>query len=411
MIEPTQRPTHSPLVLNGLLSALLVLVGLATSACEPSDAGHAALPGGAGGRSESGAPATPVEGARGLVVLDPVDPERPTFFDLGRVPLGDVARTTVRLENQEGRALTIRDAIPSCGCTSVTASWRDSQGIEQVRRLSQGTQPITLEPGAVIELALHTDTTIVPAKNAPKLVNVRLRNDSDHDPFLTFELTLIVDKPFEIVPSTLSLGSIPENGDVQGAVQIVCFDPLGLRVTGVAEAPETFEIELTERVGSIRPMWDLQLHLPPPHRRGALRETIALSTSGPHGEGSGRPLEVLVHGDVVGDILASPSRLQFAPFPVADGARAQVEMRVLLSGLRVSIADMRLIGDAADELELSWTARDADAQGRATRYFIDLAAPPGMPPGTFSGHVRVEFEGASSAPVHIPYGGQAVAGE
>ncbi len=342
----------------------------------------------------------------GLVVVAPENPARPNFLDLGSAPHGAVLERTVHLANRDERPLTIRDVVPSCGCTHVTASWTADDGRRATRKLGTRSEPLEIAAGAEFELAFTTDTTLVPAWNTPKLVSVRVRNDSSNAPYLTFELALVVEKAFAVLPATVELGAIPENGDVQRVVQVVASDSSGRVLTGTAEAPPRFNLDLEPVGGTPRPTWNLVIHVEPPHDRGTVNETIVLTTSGPSGEGDGQPLSIPVKGRVVDDIHASPSRLQFPPFASARGATARVELSVLLSGLRVAIADAHAIGERAEALTLATEALDAREDGLATRFAITLEAPPGLPLGPFSGTVIVALDSSPIPKVRIPYGGE-----
>ena len=391
------RSFHAPRLACALGAALVLW------AC--ADEGASAAAGAEASADGNGSSAAAALDPAGLVIANPASPERPYFFDLGRVPYGEVLEREVRLVNREGRAVRVREVIPACGCTSVRGRIERADGSVAEDRLGPGGAGLTLAPEETLTLVVRTDTALVPQRNSPKLINVRVRNDASVEPFLTLEFTLTVVQPFEVVPRTLALGAVPENGPLEGSVQVVYFGDDG-REVALRRAPEGFEVELEALPGLERPAWKLSVRRAPPQPRGPIRAEVELATgflAEPDDTWSALPVPIT--GEVVGDFASTPTRLQFAPFPAGQRALAQVEVRALLAGLRFRVLDVLVLGEQSAELEARWQLLDPDSRERGTRLELALETRAGLPAGAFQGEVVVELDAAPA--LRIPYGGVA----
>src|SRR5258705_12508950 len=169
-------------------------------------------------RPPSDGPLLPNYTDSGIVVLDP-NPQRPNYWNFDVVTYGDRPKHVFRLKNLESATVTIRSVQPSCGCVLATLT---SPGQPLVRGLmAEDAAPFRLAPGALADLELAIDTTVVEVMNADKLVTVRIACDSVHSPYLGFEAHLKVTRDFLCSPKLVDLGEIPLGRTKQPSTTLV----------------------------------------------------------------------------------------------------------------------------------------------------------------------------------------------
>ncbi|NOT30079.1 MAG: DUF1573 domain-containing protein, partial [Planctomycetes bacterium] len=254
------RPKH-------LLPLPLALASLLASAGCGSEPG-AAPPDG------QGLVILPYDGplARGVATRD----QRPYFHDFGRVPDGDTVTRVFRLRNDDPRDVSITRVDPGCGCTvaalrAVRADGRIEKGLPIV---SKAEKLVTIAPGEHAELEVRVATRDLSTKNADKLITLRVLTDSPNGYFLTFEVHVLAEQPFAVVPGRLMLGPIPENGGGEGKVEIVRAGGFQFRPTQLLELPAGVSAELSSEMRSLVEVWVLRARLEPPLARGPFEATL-----------------------------------------------------------------------------------------------------------------------------------------
>jgi len=349
-------------------------------------------------------PAAPAGG--GLTILDPQDPDRPYFFAIGTIPYGEVLDHEVRLRNDEDRPVTLHDILTGCGCTAPYVRWQASGGEERERRMRTGAEPVVLPPGAVATIVLRIDSTQVKVTGKPKLVNVRVRSDATANPFLTLELSFTIDKSFTVNPPALRLSGVPKSGVGTAEVYITCDLPEAYEITGVVSKPDFVETELDYRTETFPPTWVLSVRMQPRFQTGAFQDEIVLGTTGPHGEGSGRPFAVPLHVEVVEDVTISPTRLQLPSVVPGSDVTAQVDLRALLAGHRLAVLDWRVVGSGASHLIVRVEpVVPRDEAGRSSHWRVFLTTAPDLEGPEFSGDVVLATDDPLRTEIRIPYRG------
>ena len=106
-------------------------------------------------------------------------------------------------------------------------------------------------PRAVVELVVHVDSRLSPARNKDKLGVVRLTTDDEHDPYLSIELRMKVTSAFQCVPAELDLQRIARNGGALGRVDIAAIGDSGRRLLDVLETTPEIGATLAETTGQL----------------------------------------------------------------------------------------------------------------------------------------------------------------
>lgn len=363
------------------LPLLLALFSLLLGSCD------------AGPRSETGQGLVllPYDGplARGVKERD----RRLEFHDFGRVTDGDTVTRIFRLRNTDPRPVAIQRVDPGCGCTvpELRAVLDDGTVVRGESVASKAPVLLTVPPGAIfeIELAIHTRDMVT--KNADKLVTVRIATDSPASHFVTLELHILVEKPFSIVPGTLALGLVPENGGKQGKVEIVPAGAFAHTLGELGELPPGVTAELSFEERNFMPLWTLKASLEPPLERGPRTLTLRIGTRDENGE-PGRDLEVPLTAQVVGDLATDPSRIVFK-LEGSTPAEGALELFSLLPGQRLKILEVEVPEDRRAWLAAEAVALEPDESGRSERWRIRLRATPPVPEGkVHSGRLLVRLE-------------------
>jgi len=148
-------------------------------------------------------------------------------------------------------------------------------------------------------------------------------------------------------------------------------------------------------------LWHLHVRWRPPLALGNQTAVVRLATTGPGGQGAGRPVEVKVIASGVPDVAATPTRLVFPRPDEPTPELATVEIETRLAGQRLRVVDGAVRGEGAAALALEFAPLDPDGDRRATRIQVRLTLDPERAPPAFAGTVTVEFE--NEAPLEIPY--------
>jgi uncharacterized protein DUF1573 len=335
-------------------------------------------------------------------VLHPQDLARPFNWDFGRVPYGETRKLVVQLKNAEGKELTIQSVTAGCSCTQPRLSYVNEQGREVLGDMRSSASVLTLPPGQVADLALELNSRGVPAHNQRKLVNVMLVTDSARNPFQRFELHVEVVLPFQVAPAILQLGEIASSAGAHGETTISQLGTGGERVVGVLSAPAELEVALLPQPPALgREVWKLSVQWLPPVPEGNQTRKIELRTTGEHGEGEGRPLEVGVTLLGIPDIVCLPARLYFdtAQTPYV----SEIELWCRVPGQRIRVADQRVEGSSSEQLRCVCTAVDPDERGRSVRWRIRLHADPALGVTPLTGKVTLVLDDPQVPEVVIPF--------
>lgn len=343
----------------------------------------------------------------GLTVLNPQNSDRPFYHDFGEIPFGDEAECVLEVQNQEDVPLTIRSITPACGCTAPAVRWTDANGQVQDRKMRPDAKAIVLPPKAKAELRLKVDTHQIHQRNTVKLVNVRILTDSRQNPHITLELNMNAVEAMNIVPVRgLNLGQVPRNGGAAGKVEVVDAEPgSGHRVTGVLDPPAELQVSIEEREFGGASVFEVHVRLMPPLAVGLYRSEVVLATTGPGGEGEGRPIHVPITAQIGEDLIVSPASLQFALVKAGQGGRIQAQLQARIGGAQVRVVDSRIEGTGSEHLKLHHKALDPGPGGRAEAVNLFLELDPSAPAGEFGGQIVLELDDPETPELRIPYGG------
>ena len=375
---------------------LLVLLALAAAAlgCAESDSS-----------TGQGAPSAS-EAGTGLTILDPQDPDRPYFWGLGTIPHGEVIDHEIQLRNDDPQPVLLQDVLTGCGCTVPYVRWQTAEGQPAERKMRSGSEPIELQPGGVATIALRIDSTQVKVTGKPKLVNVRIRSSASSNPFLTLELSFTIDKPFTVSPAAVRLTGVPQSGVGSAEVTIACDLEEAYEITQVLSKPAFVDTELEYRSETFPPIWVLKVTMKPRFQTGSLQDEIVLGTTGPYGQGEGRPFAVPLHAEIVDDVTVSPKSLQLPNVVPGSEVAAAVDVRALLAGHRLKVLDWRIVGPAAKHLVVDVAPKvDVDEHGRSPHWRVHMTSAAGLAEAEFKGEVVLATDDPLWSEIRIPYGG------
>jgi hypothetical protein len=347
----------------------------------------------AGAACERSAPAPSAPATAGLEIVDAQFPERPGELDFGRLSLGERATRSVRLHNASSASIAIRDVQAGCTCTQPVVSYVDPASGERVRGVAEQGRPLLSVPaGVTAELELTVDSSLATARNQSKLVVVRVTTDSEVTPFVSFTVLLFVESPFRPAPAVIDMRQVPMHGGGNGELALATDGLEGQRITGVLECPPELEARIEpQRIGVVD-LWVVKVHIPPPVALGFRERALKLGTTGPGGEGEGRPLVVLVRATGVPDAAIDPP-LVMLQVPEAGGppqAGALVISRLPGQLLRVIAA--RVEGIEEGRIEAHSTPRAPDGEGRAAVWELTLRAAGDLGSKPLSGVLVVETD-------------------
>jgi hypothetical protein len=370
------------------LRATLVLAGLLwTTSC--TDRGDT-----------SDAPVAVGEG--GLVIADPVGP-RPTFHEFGDVMYGQRLRQVFRVRNEEGRALLVRDMLASCGCTQPQIRYVDAYGSLVEGSRERGQPVITLPAGVTADIVIEVDTTLVQTMNMDKLAQVRIRTDSDTNPYLTLEMHLVVVRAFRAVPPKLDLGQVPQS-EGKSARSDITVDKKGnrSRIRAIDRVDGTFTAQMQETVINDETVWILTATAPPGLPIGPAFGTVHLSTTSPDGT-EGAPFSVPILAQVTQEVVVHPPLIALGQVDPAQGARFEAEIVALVPGAPVKVISVRREGEGADALSVETKAVSPDEEGRAARHTLALVVPPGLAAGATVGNIVVMLDDETVKKLVVPF--------
>jgi hypothetical protein len=368
---------HSP------FQRMLVLLALASTGCNPKTP-----PSGSG-------PLLPNYVDRGIVILDP-NPQRPNYWDFDLVSYGERPEHTFRLKNLEQKTVTITSVQPSCGCVLATLS---SPGQPLVRGLmAADAAPFRLAPGAVAELQVVIDTTVVGVMNADKLVTVRIASDSSETPFLGLEAHIKVTRDFLCSPALLDLGEIPQGGAKQANTSVVneSLHPQA-RILGLERVDGPFVAHVDEEPIGERITWRVTVEVREDAPFGLARGKVVLNASGTDGTGTGRQFEIPISGQVVPRILARPSALRLS---ITQDV-AELSLECLLPDEKVAIKKVRFEG-AGPDLKVDLEPTSPDKQGRASKWRVVLRVTPEGARGGYTRLAVIELDDAKIPELRVP---------
>jgi hypothetical protein len=220
---------------------------------------------------------------------------------------GETVVHVFRLRNTDPVPVAITSVVPGCGCTvaQLRTILADGSIVKGEPITSKAPKLLSIAPGDLAEIEVKIVTRDMVTKNIDKLLTLRVLCDSPNGYFLTFELHILVQQPFAIVPGTLALGLIPENGGGEGKVEIVPAAHFRYELGELGPLPAGVHADLLKELRNGLPVWTLRAGLDAPLARGPRNETLHIATLEAEGV-PGRGLDVPLTAQVVGDLTADP---------------------------------------------------------------------------------------------------------
>lgn len=346
------------------------------------------------------------EVGKGGFVIEGAENARPYFHDFGNVLYGERLKHTYRLRNTEGRTLVLQDMLPSCGCTTPRASYVGTDGVRVDGSVERGKKVLEAPKDALVEIEVAIDTTLVETPNLDKLSQVRLRTDSDTNPYITLELHLKVVKAFRAVPAKLEFGLVPQSAGKSARTDVsTCVKGDGSKIVAITAVEGTFTAEVQEAVVRDETYWILVATAPPGLPIGPQRGSVTLSTTTADGTGVGAPFTVPILAQIAPDVVVSPGVLQLSNVDHEKGATLHAELLALVPGAKLKVLGTRLEGDASADLELVVTPDLPDEDGRAQRHQIEFRSKPSLRAANFRGTAIFETDDARMPRISVPYAG------
>lgn len=386
---PTRFPRPSALIPLGLaFAALLPGCGQESPVVPPADG--------------KGLVILPYEGelGRGVEALDP----RLNFHDFGRVPDGDTVTRVFRLRNEDPRPVSILRVDPGCGCTVAALRAVRADGTLEAGEpiTSKAESLLSVAPGELVELEVRVATRDLTTKNNHKLITLRVLTDSPNGYFLNFEVHILAEQPFTVVPGTLAFGDVPENGGGQAKVEIVQAGPFAHELMDLLPPPEGLTAELGAESRNGATVWTLRAELAPPLPRGPRSGTLRIATQEAPGV-PGREVEVPFTAMVVEDLAALPERLVFAA-PRSECQRSSVELYSRLAGQRLRVTGVELPADQREQLSAEVEALEPDDGGSSLRWRVTLTTkPPLAGESPLAGRLRLQLDDPQHPSFELEY--------
>lgn len=371
----------------GWLLALPLFIGCADEPVQPGQ------PGTAPHASTGATHGLGIDG-RGLVIIQPEQPDRPYYHRLGPISYGQRRDHTFVFKNQDAEAVTIQAIQPACACVR-PISFRVTEPTPSEGRLSSPNSILTIPPGATAELTLRVDTGLVATnqQNRNKLVTVRMRCTSTATPFLMLEVSFKVDRLFSLGRGAIELGDIPANGGGGSEVNILTGIPGSpARVLAVLSAPDGVITQLEAIQGGSELHWQVTAELEPPLALGPIRGEILLSTTDARGEGSDGRLTIPFRGTVVPDVVLGPPTLSFSAVPQGEQRRLEAVLRSLLPGQRLAVHSPVLEGKSAPHMTCVLLPQGPDDRGQSPYWKIELTLLDSHPSGRIEAILRVQTD-------------------
>jgi len=329
---------------------------------------------------------------------------RSYFHDFGRVPDGEVASHTFRLRNTDRLPLTIKRMSPSCGCTVPAVRYFKENGEAVIGQPSNEPEILVIPPLAEVELTVSVDTSSIRNKNVQKLMQVRITTDSQNDPYLTLECSLMVEQAFRVDGNFVSLGKLPTSIGGFASTQISQIGDTGAVLTGVGATPPGIEAKLTRSNVVGRGVWDLLVTASPPLELGNYAGEVELLAQTREGEPRASWF-VEYRGTVVPDILVTPNRIIFEDFRGDGIASVDAEVRSMIPGARFRITGAVVEGPMKEFIEVEWSPiGDPDATSSSS-WSVRATARPDIADGRFSGTITIETDDSQTPRIDIIYAG------
>lgn len=350
-------------------------------------------------RESSGAPAR-----EGFVITNP-STDRDYFHDFGRVVYGERVTRVFELENREGVPIQVDDLQASCSCTVPTTWYLDERG-ERVTGSRTQKPVIVVPPGRTLHVACAVDTTRVEQANVDKLSQVRMRSNSKVTPYVTFEMHLVVVRPFRAVPEVLDLRQTPQSHGKSARTDVttaLANDPA--RIVKLERVEGPFEATVEHKVVGPENVWIVTATAHDGLALGPLSGKVVLETSVPGFDGAGPPFEIPIRATVVPDVIADPGVLALQVREDGGVLAGSFDVVALVPGARVLVLGAVASGAAKDEIDVAFEPVAADDSGRANRWKISVRAKPGAK--SAQGTIEVSTDDPSVAVVRVPFAGQA----
>lgn len=345
---------------------------------------------------------------RGIVVLHPPDPARPTYHDFGTVSYGEMLEHVFQLANTGPDPVTFLSWQGACSCTSVRDLWYERPGAEPVHAdLESGGDLLELPGDAPARLKIRLDTTKV-TPNADKLAILRVRTDSPATPFLTFELHVRAQRLFRLQPASLRLGEVPTSHGGAGVARLLTAErDSPARVLGIARQGERVHARLEETPTGDETLWSVHIEVPPLTPLGVVRDRVVLETTGADGTGSGPPLEIEVWAEVVEDVRFQPRQIRLGTVEGGEQRTAfEGRLEALVPGQRVRVVEASVEGSLAGHVTVTAEPLAPDAVGRSPEWTIRLSAGEPLPAGPITADLHLVLDDEQVPEVRVPIVGQ-----
>jgi hypothetical protein len=328
---------------------------------------------------------------------------RPNFHDFGSVADGEKPSYVFRMRNTDPNPLAIKRVNPSCGCTVPSVRYLADDG-QYVRGLARtiGDKPLlVVPPDAVLEIELRVDSNEIKTKNADKLLTVTISTDSPNGYYINLEAHILVETPFNVVPSSMRMGRIPRSAGGEASVEIVPAKGFHRRVTEILQLPDDLQAEITytDMLGIDK--WTLTARFYGPLDPGRHACEILVGTETEDGEPS-PPIRVNVLATVVEDMQFDPGRFVFR---AAEGERFTVRLRTLLEGHRFAILEAEVPAEHAQALSVHFEKEGAGSDGRAATWLLTLAFRKSDTDWDYPlrGEVRIGLDDPQHEELHLGY--------
>ena len=359
--------------------------------------------GGCGGDSKANTP----EPARGFVVLDAANPDRPFFHDFGNVSYGERRVHRFHMRNTDDVEVRVLSTLGACACSKVTGLRTLPATGEPVEAdFARKEDLLRVPPGGELEFVVTVDT----AKTKPnehKLAIMTVRTSSVNSPFLTFELHIKSEKLFTINPAEIRIGDAPKSSGGWGATRIM---------TGVAgaaarilpepvEHSERIEASLEHIVVGNENIWTLTATVRENQPPGPLREVVTLHTTDADGQGDAGRLEVVVWAQVTEDIKLYPPLLSFLVIEAGQSGEVGGRLRALVPGARMRILGARIEGELADHFQVRHKPVSEDGQGRSHEWLVHVSADEHLPVGRFDGRLVLSLDDSRYPEISAAFSG------
>lgn len=343
-------------------------------------------------------------GTGGFTITNPTA-SRPYFHDFKRVLYGEKLRHMFVLRNDDGRALTVNDMIASCGCTSGRLSFTDADGEHVLTARALKPTPLVVPAGATVELEITIDTTQVEHVNVDKLSQLRLRCDSPTNPYLTFEMHLLVARPFRSVPAKIEFGEVPQSTGKVARTDISTEMKGDLsRIDRILSVEGTFTAELQATQIAGERVWILSVTAPPGLPLGPVTGSVTMSTFQPDGTAGG-VFEVPILAQVTTDVVAHPGVLQMPNLPSGAGGEVQAEILALVPAARPRVVSVEVKGDDVAHITAETRPNRDDDGGRAALHALFLRIDKARASGPFHGTIVITFDPPDTPPLSVPFSG------